>query len=42
MLAKPSVVCAYCHRELVHGDPGALTSHGCCEACAARLLGNDL
>ena len=33
------VVCAWCKRELVSGDLGAQTSHGSCEACAARLLG---
>ena len=33
------VVCCYCKRVLEAGPPGALTSHGACEACAAREFG---
>jgi hypothetical protein len=31
------VVCAWCRRVLVEGDPGAKTSHGLCPTCAKRF-----
>jgi hypothetical protein len=42
LLRKPRVICAYCHRELAPGNGGELTSHGCCEACAARMMAEDV
>lgn len=32
------VVCAWCQTVLCEGTPGALTSHGMCDACSATLL----
>lgn len=34
------VVCSWCLRVLVEGDPSQLTSHGCCPACIHKMLGD--
>ena len=41
MSAHPRVISAWFKRELAPGDPGALVSHGACEACTTKILQLD-